>query len=263
MKRTVKWIAMLAALATMLMCASACGENKDTQPQEEVATNQISNGTQIVDEEPTTGEVIGDWEDTQTGQTTEATQTTQGSATTEATQTSQGNAATEATTKPAQGNQGTETTTKPTQGTQATDPTMSEGVENWTDTQATQPATKPTTQPTTKPTTQATTQATTKPAQATTQATTKPAQSTTQSGNQTTESPMPPENDLLTYEEYNKLSVSEKEAYFKSFADPEDFYDWLDAAEAVYNEQNKDNVVTGDGSIDLEDFIKNHTKGDS
>ena len=59
-------------------------------------------------------------------------------------------------------------------------------------------------------------------------------------------------NKTLTIEEYESLSPADRQKYFESFETVEAFYEWLEKAEA--NRKN-DNTVTGDGSLNLGDYI--------
>ena len=62
------------------------------------------------------------------------------------------------------------------------------------------------------------------------------------------------EIDVVTpeVEEYEALPTSQQQAYFQSFDTVDAFYEWLEKAEA--NRKN-DNTVTGDGSLNLGDYI--------
>lgn len=120
---------------------------------------------------------------------------------------------------------------KTTEATQPADPTgkpiISDAVEEW-DTPGDQDTSNRPTQPgESQPTTQPTT----------------PTQPTEQ----------PTAGDKLTYEQYMAMPTSQQEAYFRSFPTVEAFYEWLEAAEAEY-EKNQ-NTVTGDGKLDLNDYI--------
>ena len=63
---------------------------------------------------------------------------------------------------------------------------------------------------------------------------------------------LPTDGQELTIEEYEALPTSQQQAYFQSFDTVDAFYDWLEKAEA--NRKN-DNTVTGDGSLNLGDYI--------
>ena len=120
------------------------------------------------------------------------------------------------------------TETKPT-GDMATSPIdpntdVSEGIEVWEDTQ-------PSTQPTTAPNV--------------------PTQPTTPGTQPTT--PEPTESQKMTYAQYLALSRSQQQEFVRSFDNVEDFYEWLDAAEAEYKANQPD--ATGSGSIDIGDYI--------
>ena len=77
---------------------------------------------------------------------------------------------------------------------------------------------------------------------------TTPTQNTTQQGSVE----LPTDGRELTIEEYESLTTSQKQAYFESFATVEAFYDWLDKAEA---NRKTDNTVTGDGNLNLGDYV--------
>ena len=66
-----------------------------------------------------------------------------------------------------------------------------------------------------------------------------------------TENENNPEDSELTYEEYIKLSEQEQTAYFNSFENPQDFFNWFQRAKAKYDEENKGQDVGEDGNIDL------------
>lgn len=54
--------------------------------------------------------------------------------------------------------------------------------------------------------------------------------------------------EALTYEEYNAMGGAEQMAYFNSFANPEDFFLWYNAAKAKYEAEHPD-IEIADGSI--------------
>lgn len=54
----------------------------------------------------------------------------------------------------------------------------------------------------------------------------------------------------LTYEEYNAMSSSEQQAFFDSFDDPAEFFEWYQEAKAEYDEAHPD-IEVGNGEIDL------------
>ena len=86
----------------------------------------------------------------------------------------------------------------------------------------------------------------------TTQPTTQPTETTP-----VTENTQPGEKELLTWQQYQALSNEDKQTYYKTFATVEEFYRWKDKAQQEYAQQNKDNVVTGDGSLNLGDYMGN------
>ena len=55
----------------------------------------------------------------------------------------------------------------------------------------------------------------------------------------------------LTWEEYQALSGAEQVAYYKSFADPKDFFAWEQAAKKAYDEAHPKETIGPDGNIDL------------
>ena len=119
-------------------------------------------------------------------------------------------------------------------------PSFVAGVEEWDDTAF----------HSTQPTTQSGQNGT--QTQPTTQTTPTGSQGTT---NQPTGDPTKPGS--LTYAQYIALTTAQQQAYFQSFDSVDAFYDWLDAAEAAY-EAGRD-TVTGDGTLDLGDFVKNNS----
>lgn len=76
-----------------------------------------------------------------------------------------------------------------------------------------------------------------------------------QTGNQTGTQEQPEASGTLTLEAYNAMSTSEQQAYFQSFATVDAFYEWLEKAEKDYEERHKNDTVTGDGTLDLGDYI--------
>lgn len=73
-----------------------------------------------------------------------------------------------------------------------------------------------------------------------------------QSGNQQTGNGQTAKPGSLTIEQYEALSTSQQQAYFQSFATVDAFYDWLEAAEAA---RKPDGSITGDGNLDLGDYV--------
>ena len=59
----------------------------------------------------------------------------------------------------------------------------------------------------------------------------------------------------MKLEDYKAMTTAQQQAYFNSFASVDAFYEWLDAAEADYEERHKNDTVTGDGTLDLGDYI--------
>ena len=57
-------------------------------------------------------------------------------------------------------------------------------------------------------------------------------------------------NNLITYETYIAMNQDEALAYYLSFSNPQDFFDWYNAALAKYKEENP-GIDIGDGEIVL------------
>lgn len=124
--------------------------------------------------------------------------------------------------------------TAPAGGTTApagTDQTVVEGVEDWEDAPNQQ-----------TPTQQTAGEATTE--QPTTQPTT---------GQQTGNEEKPDASKPLTLAEYEAMTTAQQQAYFESFPTVDAFYEWLEEAEKAAQDDN--NSVTGDGTLDLNDYI--------
>lgn len=66
----------------------------------------------------------------------------------------------------------------------------------------------------------------------------------------------PEQDELCTYEEYLAMSAEDQMAYFKSFENIEDYFEWYNAAKAKYEAENP-SVDIGDGGIDLDDYKTN------
>ena len=74
---------------------------------------------------------------------------------------------------------------------------------------------------------------------------------------QPTEAPtLPPAGTKLTYAQYMAMTTSQQQEYFKSFDTVDAFYEWLEEAETEY-EKNQ-NTVTGDGTLDLNDYVNSN-----
>lgn len=56
--------------------------------------------------------------------------------------------------------------------------------------------------------------------------------------------------ELLTYAEYLEKSKEEQDAFYASFEDPMEFFEWFDAVKAIYDEERKENEFDG-GAIDI------------
>ena len=72
-------------------------------------------------------------------------------------------------------------------------------------------------------------------------------------GQQTGDQEQPDASKSLTLAEYEALTTAQQQAYFESFDSPDAFYEWLEAAQKAAEEQG--NTVTGDGTLDLNDYI--------
>ena len=73
---------------------------------------------------------------------------------------------------------------------------------------------------------------------------------------ETTEPPTMPEVEgikLLTWEEYQALSGKEQRAYKESFPNRDDYYAWLDAAQAAYKAEHESEF--GGGGVDIGEII--------
>ena len=79
---------------------------------------------------------------------------------------------------------------------------------------------------------------------------------TTQPEGTTPETTQPEENTTegMTFSQYNALTPEEQEAFISSFPTLRDFIDWWNAAKAA-EESGSGDVITGDPSIDLGDYI--------
>lgn len=62
--------------------------------------------------------------------------------------------------------------------------------------------------------------------------------------------PAPSEREI-GWEEYNAMTGAEREAFFNSFASPEDFVNWLTAAKAQYEKEHPTIEIGENGEIDL------------
>ena len=58
-----------------------------------------------------------------------------------------------------------------------------------------------------------------------------------------------------TYEDYNAMSAEEQQAFYLSFSDPQDFFNWYNAAKEEHDKNSGDIVLGEDGVIDLEDLF--------
>ena len=79
--------------------------------------------------------------------------------------------------------------------------------------------------------------------------------SNSNNGQQTSQETQTPNGNGVTYESYNAMSAEDQQAFYLSFADPQDFFNWYNKAKEEYDKSN-DNIIVGeDGVIDLEDLI--------
>lgn len=58
-------------------------------------------------------------------------------------------------------------------------------------------------------------------------------------------------SEKVTYADYLAMSQEEQLAYYESFEDPQDFFDWFNEEKAKYDEENKGEELPDDGNIDL------------
>lgn len=78
-------------------------------------------------------------------------------------------------------------------------------------------------------------------------------------GGSGSDAPSEPENpdigdtgsEKVTYADYLAMSQEEQLAYYESFEDPQDFFDWFNEEKAKYDEENKGEELPDDGNIDL------------
>ena len=63
---------------------------------------------------------------------------------------------------------------------------------------------------------------------------------------------------LLTYEEYMSLSGAEQMAYYNSFDNPDDFFNWFNVAKTEYDEKQNKVHADENGNYDLEDMFNNN-----
>ena len=71
---------------------------------------------------------------------------------------------------------------------------------------------------------------------------------------ETAETPSDSDTNKTEYEKYMDMSGEEQQKVFESYENPQDFFEWYNAAKAEYDEQNQAIIVDG-GSINLEDYI--------
>ncbi len=78
----------------------------------------------------------------------------------------------------------------------------------------------------------------------------------TAGGNETPDDPAENEQKLLTWEEYEALSDTEKKAYFDSFESVSAYNDWYFAAYDEYKKNEEVIMVGPDTVIDMEELLK-------
>lgn len=69
-------------------------------------------------------------------------------------------------------------------------------------------------------------------------------------------SPAPEAEEKTEYEKYIELSGAEQQKIFESYTNPQDFFDWYNAAKKEYDDKNQAIIVDG-GVIDLEEIVGN------
>ena len=52
-----------------------------------------------------------------------------------------------------------------------------------------------------------------------------------------------------------ELTPAQQQAFFESFSNPMDYINWYNTAKAAYDAAQKDNEITGNGSVDLGDLV--------
>lgn len=62
---------------------------------------------------------------------------------------------------------------------------------------------------------------------------------------------------LLTYAEYLEMNTQERSKFADSFEDSADFFRWLQAVKAIYEQERKDNELGQNGIIDMEEVNPN------
>lgn len=78
----------------------------------------------------------------------------------------------------------------------------------------------------------------------------------TSGSSETQESTDSQEEDVgLTYEEYQAMSGTDRQAFFDSFETMDDFLRWLEKAKAAYEGSKNENAINGDKPIDIGDLI--------
>ena len=78
----------------------------------------------------------------------------------------------------------------------------------------------------------------------------------TDGGDETPDDPAENEQKLLTWEEYEALSDTEKQAYFESFESVGDYNDWYFAAYDEFKKNEEVIMVGPDTVIDMEELLK-------
>lgn len=61
--------------------------------------------------------------------------------------------------------------------------------------------------------------------------------------------------DVLTFAEFLNMTPAEQQAYMDSYEDITDFLEWYRTAEEQYQAEQSDEVIEGDGTIDIGEYI--------
>lgn len=62
---------------------------------------------------------------------------------------------------------------------------------------------------------------------------------------------------ILTYAEYLEMNAQERSDFADSFEDSADFFQWLQAVKAIYEQNRKENEIGQDGNIDMDQINPN------
>ncbi len=60
---------------------------------------------------------------------------------------------------------------------------------------------------------------------------------------------------ILTYKQYLEMTTEERNAFYDSFEDPDEFYAWFDEVQAMYEQRRIENQLGNGGSINMDDLI--------